>query len=456
MLAWPVRHFAALRLRSLAQSILGVVLLMHALPSAAACYPASCDAVFACGFRECVGATCETFAEDAGTQCRSAGGVCDLAESCNGTSTSCPTDRKRSNATICRSSSDACDVAERCDGTSNECPADTGNAPEIDSVLFLTGTRLADGAVQDHIARVEVRGQNLCSGSFSAPAAAERVFEPESVAPTSRLIYLASYADTGTLAADFPPGTYSFEFNGGTAAGTLSFFATLQPDGSLEILAPADGAVEGSDPTFTVENHCSNCPFARFALENELGVLVGTQIRDGTDLPLATPVDLSLAQVSGSGPPLPDGDYAFDTEAISGVFLGSQTLEGDSSHQFFAYVRGTALVQTTEFSVPEPSGGAGPAAAAMTLRWMTRRRRRDSLAIAVARRDRGRSMAGMRIAAGTSETNGIEFSVPEPGVGSIAWRAAFARATRIPPDCAARTVSGSNSIGGSDARFPHR
>jgi hypothetical protein len=132
----------------------------------------------------------------------------------------------------------------------------------------------------------------------------------------------------------------------------------------------------GSDPLFTLENHCSNCFLVRLVLENELGVLVGFRFREGVlDLPLDTAVDLSLGEVVESGPPLLEGHYEFVTEAISGTYLGSQTLEGDSSHQFFAYVRGTALIESTEFSVPEPAGWSAAGAAAMTLRWITRRRR---------------------------------------------------------------------------------
>jgi hypothetical protein len=337
--------------------------------------------VFACGFRECVGATCETFPDGAGTLCRSAAGVCDLAESCNGTSLSCPTDRKRSDTSVCRESSDPCDVAERCEGTSNDCPNDTGNAPEIESIVFLTGSRLAGGVLQDHYARVEVRGENLCSGSFSAPAAVQRSLEPETAAPAARLSFFASYADTEPLAADFPSTTYSFEFNGGVAAGTLPFFAVLPAGGSVEILAPADGGFEGSSPIFTLEGHCSNCPIVRFVLESD-GVLVGTGSRDGVDFPLDTAVDFPLSHAIHDVLSLPEGHYELRTEAISGPFSGDQTLQGDSSGQFFSYVRGNALTEESAFTVPEPAGGSAAAAAAMTLRWITRRRCRRRVSLA--------------------------------------------------------------------------
>jgi hypothetical protein len=61
----------------------------------------------------------------AGTVCRAAAGVCDVAESCNGTSVLCPTDAYLPTTTVCRASAGVCDVAESCAGNSPACPADT-------------------------------------------------------------------------------------------------------------------------------------------------------------------------------------------------------------------------------------------------------------------------------------------------------------------------------------------
>ncbi len=102
----------------------------------------------------------------ASTVCRAAGGECDLAETCTGTSASCPADSKKTSGTactddgnvctkdqcdgsnvlcqhpagnagtVCRGSTGICDVAEVCTGTSTTCPAD-GKAPN--------GTTCSDG-----------------------------------------------------------------------------------------------------------------------------------------------------------------------------------------------------------------------------------------------------------------------------------------------------------------------
>jgi hypothetical protein len=74
----------------------------------AACNPGSCDAIFDCGFRECIGLSCESFPADAGEVCREAANECDLVESCNGESLACPTDRKRPNGSSCTDDGNVC------------------------------------------------------------------------------------------------------------------------------------------------------------------------------------------------------------------------------------------------------------------------------------------------------------------------------------------------------------
>ena len=61
----------------------------------------------------------------AGTVCRAAAGACDVAETCTGTSTACPSDALATAGSVCRAAAGACDVAETCTGSSASCPADT-------------------------------------------------------------------------------------------------------------------------------------------------------------------------------------------------------------------------------------------------------------------------------------------------------------------------------------------
>jgi len=62
--------------------------------------------------------------QPATTTCRAAAGVCDVAEHCTGTSAACPTDAFQPSTTTCRAAAGVCDVAETCTGTSAACPAD--------------------------------------------------------------------------------------------------------------------------------------------------------------------------------------------------------------------------------------------------------------------------------------------------------------------------------------------
>jgi cysteine-rich repeat protein len=67
----------------------------------------------------CCSATCTFVA--AGTSCRDAAGVCDVAETCTGASALCTADARGTGT--CRPAADACDAAESCDG-GTDCPDD--------------------------------------------------------------------------------------------------------------------------------------------------------------------------------------------------------------------------------------------------------------------------------------------------------------------------------------------
>ncbi len=71
---------------------------------------------------DCCSSTC-TF-ESAATVCRASAGTCDVAETCTGSSGSCPVDGFESAATVCRGVAGICDVEETCSGVDAACPAD--------------------------------------------------------------------------------------------------------------------------------------------------------------------------------------------------------------------------------------------------------------------------------------------------------------------------------------------
>lgn len=97
-----------------------------------ACVRASdCGTPVGCSVPVCLpNGTCSSSPVDAGVQCRAAAGACDVAERCNGVTTTCPTDGFAPATTACRLTLGVCDAEERCTGSSPACPMDQ----------FLTGT----------------------------------------------------------------------------------------------------------------------------------------------------------------------------------------------------------------------------------------------------------------------------------------------------------------------------
>jgi hypothetical protein len=79
-----------------------------------------CDAAELC---DGVAGTCPADVKSSAV-CRSAAGACDVAESCNGSSNTCPADALAPSSTVCRPSSGPGDTAEMCTGSSSACPGD--------------------------------------------------------------------------------------------------------------------------------------------------------------------------------------------------------------------------------------------------------------------------------------------------------------------------------------------
>jgi hypothetical protein len=71
----------------------------------------------------CQAGVCTTGLKSSTTQCRAANGQCDVAESCTGTSATCPTDGFQPATTACTGTSNGgvCDGTDSCAGTTNTC-----------------------------------------------------------------------------------------------------------------------------------------------------------------------------------------------------------------------------------------------------------------------------------------------------------------------------------------------
>ena len=66
----------------------------------------------------------------ASTVCRAAAGECDVAETCTGTSASCPADTKKPSGTACTDDGNVC-TKDQCDGSNVTCQHPAGNAGTV-------------------------------------------------------------------------------------------------------------------------------------------------------------------------------------------------------------------------------------------------------------------------------------------------------------------------------------
>lgn len=71
-----------------------------------------------------LGTACPDARAVGGTTCRPPTGSCDRREACDGVSVTCPPDEIESSGVTCRPGAGPCDAAERCSGLSGDCPSD--------------------------------------------------------------------------------------------------------------------------------------------------------------------------------------------------------------------------------------------------------------------------------------------------------------------------------------------
>jgi len=176
-----------------------------------------------------VDATCppDGFASSSVT-CRNAIGPCDAAELCTGTSAACPSDASQPNTQICRSSAGACDPAEQCTGSTTACPFDALEPPSFvcrpgtggcDFPELCTGTSALcppDGAPGTSVARPKVVLKMLTTppgddrltftGDFTLP---EPFTPPLDPVATGARIRIQTASGATLVDARIPSGAYS-------------------------------------------------------------------------------------------------------------------------------------------------------------------------------------------------------------------------------------------------------
>lgn len=117
----------------------------------------SCNALFTGG----ANGSCQIASP--GVVCRpDAGGGCDLAESCSGSSTACPADGFRPAGIVCRAASSPCDLAETCAGTTASCPA---NGYASAATLCRASSCVGSGPGSTYYAPTFCDGLGTCPGS---------------------------------------------------------------------------------------------------------------------------------------------------------------------------------------------------------------------------------------------------------------------------------------------------
>ena len=184
------------------------------------------------------------------TVCRASSGACDVAETCNGTSLSCPTDAVAALGTVCRAAAGTCDVPETCDGTTKACPAD-GFAPSTTVCRASTGT--CDAA-------------ETCTGTSAACPA-------DGFAPTTTVCRPAAggcdVAETCTGTSSILPAGRAGGGGGGLPTGgehlrwpNLRGSSSACPTDTFAAAGTACGAATSSSPTPVCSGTAGNCPVA--------------------------------------------------------------------------------------------------------------------------------------------------------------------------------------------------
>jgi len=97
--------------------------------------------------------------------CRESAGICDIEETCTGSSAVCPSDSYDPSSAVCRPSAGVCDITEYCTGSSAVCPADSfSTAVCRPSVGPCDPTESCSGFVATCPADVNGGFETACSG----------------------------------------------------------------------------------------------------------------------------------------------------------------------------------------------------------------------------------------------------------------------------------------------------
>lgn len=208
---------------------------------------------------DCCSSSCQLEANT--TVCRASAGVCDIAETCTGSSATCPAQTFQSSSMVCRAASGECDAAENCSGAGAACPSDgvktNGTTCTDDGNVCSTDTCNGSSTACQHPAG---NAGTVCRASTGACDVAETCTgailscSPDTGAPDSDNDGQCDAVDVctnGVAITGSKIGLSNFATGNGDDAvnfsGTLAFAALPAFDpianGMRVVLADADGAL---------------------------------------------------------------------------------------------------------------------------------------------------------------------------------------------------------------------
>jgi hypothetical protein len=225
-----------------------------------------------------------------GTVCRTSAGICDLQETCSGSSASCPIDAK--STAVCRLGTDLCDAAESCDGVGNACPPDllaplgtpcraaAGPCDAVDACTGLSAACPADGfKPSGTICRSSVGVCDVADACTGASAACP----PDAVAPAGGVCRSAAgvcdVADTCNGVSNVCPTDVK----------------------STAVCRPASGACDVADSCDGVNNACPADAVAASGVECRPSAFPcdTAEVCDGTAK--TCPADAPIVDADGDG-----------------------------------------------------------------------------------------------------------------------------------------------------------
>src|SRR5205809_813734 len=181
-------------------------------------------------------ATCTHPAGNPGAVCRAAAGECDVAESCTGTSTTCPSDAFQASGTPCTDDGNLC-TTDVCNGTSATCTHPAGTPAAV-------SRRPAATAANDvMVAAITAHGSSSVP-TITPPAGWTLIVN--TTQNGQNLAVSTYWKVAGTAAAD--PGPYTFTVSSSRVAGGISAYDNVDTTNPINA---SGGQVSSSTPSIT-------------------------------------------------------------------------------------------------------------------------------------------------------------------------------------------------------------